>query len=115
MSTQPELIHEIVTWLVAGYVDDAIAGPLGMKALPMPDMDETYPDAAGWDKLVNEVVEEDKLLKYPNPITALLRTSFSVREITLKVLSVVLGIPLNEESGRMSRCVTRFLCVRVHR
>ncbi|KAH8093894.1 hypothetical protein BXZ70DRAFT_909016 [Cristinia sonorae] len=79
-----ELIYEIVSNVVADYVDTAIAGI----------MDDPYnPDIAK----VDWVWKQDPR----NPVAALLGVSLAVRDITRSALSQALEIPLNED-GRLS-------------
>ena len=92
-----ELIHRIVALVITQHLDDVIAGPLHFPAI-----DEDPAMAAVFEedeyRLEIEDVEnfddEDPALDAPNPVTTLLSTSFLLRELTFKSLSVILGIAL---------------------
>ena len=93
-----ELLHEIVTYVVADFVNDAIAGHFALQPLPLPSPYEPYPDEEGWSSKIVEVLAKDPINTVPNPVTPLFSVSFCVREVVLKVLSTVLGIPLAEHA-----------------
>lgn len=71
----PELLYEIVEFLVAEYVDSTLAGYLKHSG---------GPPSESQDAALVDVVQ--------NPCVALLQTSYQVRLATLVVLSQALGI-----------------------
>ena len=110
-----ELLHEFITWLVVQHVDDAIAGPLSLPSIPIPDVYEAYPDEKGWAQRLDVVLAKDPLRlgrdgekkgrEGKKGLEALFEVSWAVREVAVRVLGRVLGVPLVEggEEGKMLR------------
>ncbi|KAI0801755.1 hypothetical protein BC629DRAFT_1608580 [Irpex lacteus] len=88
----PELLYEIVEFLVAEYVDCTLAGYLKHSGGPPSREDEVLNDAAR------------------NPCVALLQTSYQVRLATLVVLSQALGIDCDlTRLGRLKHSLADYL------
>ncbi len=105
----PELLYEIVGLILAEYLDDVIAG---FHRLPGPTPMDLLTTGLLTDTELQELQKplvsppidqntEDPALSFPSPIVPLLRVSFQLREVTLKVMSDALGIAIdNKGVGR---------------
>lgn len=87
----PELVHNIITHIIVEYLDDAITG----RATTLLN------DGLGHDFVfgstpssVPEIADEDEDLTLFNQVPPLLQSSLHLRNITLEILSEVLGIPI---------------------
>ena len=93
--------------VIIKHADDLIAGPL---RFPYFSKDRSTADNKIPENQQNMTFLHframDSVFDTPNPVAELLRTSCLIRELTLKNVSAILGIPLVEgEKGR--RCVSR--------
>lgn len=78
LSLPAETIYDIVTFIVAEYLDDLIFGPISLPR-----------------KLAEDT--KDPMLSNTNPVHALLAASLQLRHRTLGVVSAALGIPIRKE------------------
>ena len=95
-----ELLRQIFVLSLVDYLDDLIDGPLKLRAA-QGTISRDVEFAQDVADLPPDVI--DPATNAPNPILTLLRTSYQIRAVTLKVISEVLGIPIEE--GLITRCV----------
>ena len=96
----PEAVYYIAEIVYADYVDDLIAGSLSLSSLGT----VSHSPRRGSRKRPNYIsvlVARDPANSTPNPVTALLQTSFRFRDIMILVLSRMTGIPILH--GRIKR------------
>ena len=102
-----ELLRRIVILVLVQYLDDLIAGPHRFPILTVYNLDDSK-DFDGWTPEVEEAELSDMALDLPNPVIALLSTSYQIRDVTLRSVSDILGISVKERANGV-RCVdTRF-------
>ncbi|KAJ3558113.1 hypothetical protein NM688_g1111 [Phlebia brevispora] len=89
----PELLCEIICFILIDYMNDLMIGPLSLKS---PESDEASRGEAPSDedlvKMKSNLEETDPFWSTPNPIAPLLCASYQLRAATLKVTSDALGI-----------------------
>lgn len=95
-----ELVHDIVSSVVACYIDDLIMGPLSLFANRnvAEDLEEvpTYFSVCVSLRVNSE--QQDLVLASPSPVLALLAVSNQLRQVTLEILSDALAIPLRNDA-----------------
>ena len=98
-----ELLHKIVVLAVVQYLDEVIAGPLYIPSAGGL-LSERDPDfKARRESLRHRDCDDIALGGEPNPVIPFFSASYQLRDIVLKVLSDILGIPLVR--GPISRYV----------
>lgn len=105
--TQPrlpvEILRDIVSWLVAEYIDEVVSGRL---QLPQCSPDVVRGDGHDWI-IVATSSQMDPRLPEPTVILRLLESSWQLRAVTLKVLSDAMHIPVRCFDGELERYASR--------
>ena len=96
-----DILYDICLQVLIRFVDDLVTGPLKLQPPANPSIDITrfeLPD----DELAilkSEIEENDVARTSPNPISALLGSSFQLRDVTLNVVSQIMSIELKGPEG----------------
>lgn len=105
-----ELLFDIVTHVVADYIDSVILGPLRLRSLDIAlhinyvaSSNFTSSISDHFQPMIAEVLAEDPAQSVPNPIIPLLSVSSCIREVALCILSKTLGVPLTAAGERLTR------------
>lgn len=99
----PELTHNIVTLSFVEYLHSAITG-LATTTTPLVNHDlGDHPTCAEVIRYKKAHIQSEGPMLY-NPVPQLLQSSLQLRDVTLKVLSEILGIPIVKD-GQIKRCV----------
>lgn len=103
-----ELLYIVVSYVVAKYLDDLIAGPLALPSMAFATIQSEMTRIQGATRAgLNVEVSEpfdfhsDETLERSNPVIPLLRTGVQLRATTLRVLSELLSVKLSR--GRIGR------------
>ncbi|KAJ3558114.1 hypothetical protein NM688_g1110 [Phlebia brevispora] len=96
-----EVLYDIISSLLADYVDDLLLGSLALK----------LPVSVGATSLISqdlatvkaELERNDVAPSSPNPIVPLLCSSYQLRDITLKAISNTLGIEIEGWEAGLKR------------
>ena len=91
-----DILSDICLQVLIRFVDDLITGPLKLQPPANSSIDITRMELPDDELAVlkSEIEENDASRNSPNPVSALLGSSFQLRGVTLNVVSQVLEIKL---------------------